>query len=62
MLCVFSGQKFPKTLKISLNATVLLASPGTPSEPSQFKEDPFCHGLNTYIQVLLLPFDGTDIS
>ena len=53
-LNVFQGQKFPKMLKISMNATVLLASPATATERSNFKEDPFCHGLNTYIQVLMI--------
>ena len=45
------GQKFPKTLKTSLHATMLFASQVPTSERSQFKEDPFCHGLNTYIQL-----------
>ncbi|XP_028398600.1 AP-5 complex subunit mu-1-like [Dendronephthya gigantea] len=44
------GQKFPKSLQITLNATVLLADAST-AEQSNFKEDPFCHGLNTYIQI-----------
>lgn len=45
------GQKFPKTLQISLNATVLLGDPALAAEKSNFSEDPFCQGLNTYIQL-----------
>ncbi|CAB3985511.1 Hypothetical predicted protein, partial [Paramuricea clavata] len=53
------GQRFPKSLKISLNATVLLAEAATTSERSNLKENPFCHGLNTYIQIF---FKSTNTS